>query len=263
MRVRGMDGSNFPPPCACIDALGAHTSCKVQSMSKKLTNSRPHHRLRCKTAPPRIGGLPGKRGKAHGIGADLWAQWLEHVARCGLSWLHVLLFLTHALCLRVTEALCLRAEDFDFEGHVVIVRELTKQPAVAKPILQSLFPMLESLRANGVSVERSRNQGARGFVHIQIHRCTHAYLINRCLEGHFSVSDVLSLDFKNVVKVLGSKSLPSRSSAGFMLSKASSTRFAVSCWPVNTASAFSCATRQLFDPTRYDPDLRFTAKAFN
>jgi hypothetical protein len=32
---------------------------------------------------------------------------------------------------------------------------------------------------------------------------------------------------------------------------------------VNTASAFSCATRQLFDPTRYDPDLRFTAKAFN
>lgn len=134
-------------------------------MSKKLTKSWPRHRLRRKTAPPRIGGLPGKRGKAHGMGADLWAQWLEHVARCGPCWLHVLLFLTHSLCLRVTEALCLRAEDFDFEGHVVNVSELKKQPAVAKPILQSLLPMMESLRANGVSVERSRNQGARGFVH--------------------------------------------------------------------------------------------------
>ena len=92
---------------------------------------------------------------------DLWGVWLAHVPKDGPSWLYPVLFFTHALCLRISEALRLTGKDFNWATGMVLVAAMKAQPEW-KQMLAALRPKIEQLRQNGIRIKRDCNAGARG-----------------------------------------------------------------------------------------------------
>ena len=64
-----------------------------------------------------------KLGQATSLPGPLWNAYRKHVLAHS-SWLYVLVTLTHALCLKVTETLKLRRSDFDFKKKHVTIQML-------------------------------------------------------------------------------------------------------------------------------------------
>ena len=68
-----------------------------------------------------------KLGQACSMSGPLWNAWRGHVLKHS-TWLYVVITLTHALCLRVTEALSLRRCHFNFSKKFVTIPALKRQP---------------------------------------------------------------------------------------------------------------------------------------
>ena len=116
-------------------------------------------------------GRPRKRktptyrlGKASSLPGELWGLWLKHVWKLGPSWLWVALFLSHCLCLRITEVLKLKAEDFQWKQKSVKIAPLKRQVTVHKHVLSTVAPFLRALRSKGCKRKRIQKKGARGTV---------------------------------------------------------------------------------------------------
>ena len=103
-------------------------------------------------------------GKAVTLPGPLWGMWLAHVLAHGTCWLYVALLLSHALCLRISEALRLRAEDFSFQAKSVYIGPLKGQAGFRKPMIPEIRKTLLHLQKYVVKRKRSRQQGARGCV---------------------------------------------------------------------------------------------------
>ena len=113
--------------------------------------------------PPKKRPVKRKLGKASALPDKLWTQWLDHVRAHGSCWLYVALLLTHLLCLRITEALRLTAEDFAFgRGNSVYIKPLKGQPALRKPMLPPVKKILLQLKNQTVKQKRIKKQGALG-----------------------------------------------------------------------------------------------------
>ena len=106
-----------------------------------------------------------KLGKAAVLSGPLWRLWMQHVWAQGPTWLWVALFLSHALCSRITEVLRLRASDFKWKSHSVYVAALKRCPGTQKHMMKAIFPELRQLREQGARKRRHRRWGARGVVH--------------------------------------------------------------------------------------------------
>ena len=80
---------------------------------------------------PAHGAGPSFRlGQANLLAGPLWKAWLKHVKEQGSCWLHVAILLTHAFCLRITEACKLTSGDIDLRRGFVRVKPLKRQPEV-------------------------------------------------------------------------------------------------------------------------------------
>ena len=69
-----------------------------------------------------------KLGQAAVLSGKMWAQWANHILKSSTTWLYVAIFLTHALCARITEVLKLKGADFNWAGKTVTVAALKRQP---------------------------------------------------------------------------------------------------------------------------------------
>ena len=69
-----------------------------------------------------------KLGQAAVLSGKMWAQWTNHILKTSTTWLYVAIFLTHALCCRITEILKLKGADFNWAGKTVTVASLKRQP---------------------------------------------------------------------------------------------------------------------------------------
>ena len=95
-------------------------------------------------------------GKAHALAGKRWGIWLDHVRRYGGGHFFLLLYLTSALCLRVTQAARLRAQDFDMRRKRVFVAKLKGHPSTHKPILPSVLLFLKKIKSQGVPSPKKR-----------------------------------------------------------------------------------------------------------
>ena len=137
---------------------------KKKAHAAKGTGKKPVKKQQRKMKPKRQ--PPSKKlGQAATLPGSEWGSWLCHIMRFGTTWLYVVVLLTHLLCLRITEALRLRAENFRFKTPgTVYVAPLKNQPGMTKPLLAGVHNILEHLRKQGVKQKRKRNCGGRGHV---------------------------------------------------------------------------------------------------
>ena len=89
-----------------------------------------------------------KLGQANPLHGKTWDAWLEHVKQHAGPKYYLALYLTQALCVRISQSLMLRAEDFDWRTPRVYIRKFKGQRAVWKPILPSVLKVLKGIRKN-------------------------------------------------------------------------------------------------------------------
>ena len=89
-------------------------------------------------------------GKAHSLPGTRWTLWLEFMKEHagGKYWL--LLYLTSALCLRVTQVTRLKTSDFQFKKGKVWVGKFKRHPGVFKPLLPSVLQVIKKVKRSGV-----------------------------------------------------------------------------------------------------------------
>ena len=85
-------------------------------------------------------------GKANSLPGKLWSDWLHFVSnKLGPSFF-LMLYLTQALCLRITQVLQLTANDFDWKAKQVWIEEFKRHEAFHKPLLSSVAKQLNKYR---------------------------------------------------------------------------------------------------------------------
>ena len=137
---------------------------KRNNPNKKIKESKADKVTKKSKTSPKKKTTKKRLGKAVTLPGPLWGIWLAHVVAHGTCWLYVALLLTHTLCLRISEALHLRAEDFSFKAKSVFIGPLKGQAGVRKPMIPEIQKTLIRLQRNGVKRKRSKQQGARGCV---------------------------------------------------------------------------------------------------
>ena len=102
-------------------------------------------------------------GKAHALPGRLWMAWLRHVKKWSMPKYMVLAYLSEALCLRISHAASLKAEDFDWQRRRVWCRDFKGHEGSWKPLLPSVLRRLASWRRRGpANPKQVRKAGARG-----------------------------------------------------------------------------------------------------
>lgn len=102
-----------------------------------------------------------KHGRADPLYGELWKEWCTHVLDTGPTWLYVAVVLTHLLCCRITEVMMLSGSDFDLKHGTVRVKPLKRGKEMHKPMGNTAISICVCWKAEGVTVSRTRKQGAR------------------------------------------------------------------------------------------------------
>ena len=92
----------------------------------------------------------GKLGKACSLPGDLWEKWLRYVLEKLGPKMYVMLWMTQALCLRITQVAQLRGKDFRFDTTEVWLKKFKKHKAIAKPLVPSVAKVIKKWQESGL-----------------------------------------------------------------------------------------------------------------
>ena len=109
-------------------------------------------------------------GKAHSLPDGFWEKWLDFVLEHekGGPKLFACLWLTSAMCLRITQAAQLVAEEV--LANKVYIRAFKGKKAFYKSMLPSVAQQIRKLRKEGLEVKSlARQCGGRGLVRLRRH----------------------------------------------------------------------------------------------
>ena len=112
---------------------------------------------------PRV-GFAARLGKANSLPGKMWEAWLTHVLQHAGPTKFLLLWLTAATCLRVTQIAQLKAEDFRFSAGAVLVRvaAFKGHEAIWKRALPSAARQLSQWREVGIPGRAARSNCRAG-----------------------------------------------------------------------------------------------------
>ena len=96
-------------------------------------------------------------GKAHALHGSMWQKWLQHVRDSAHPKYFLILWLTQALCIRVSQALLLTTDCFDLQGKRVYLQCFKRHSAVWKPLLPTVLKFLLQCKRKGIQ----NKQGAK------------------------------------------------------------------------------------------------------
>jgi hypothetical protein len=92
-----------------------------------------------------------KLGQAHPLPGKLWELWLQFVLHEVGPDVYAVIFLTQALCVRVTQAAQLTAADVKLSASRVWIAPFKGHPGTFKPLLPSVAKVLRSWYKTGIS----------------------------------------------------------------------------------------------------------------
>ena len=95
-----------------------------------------------------------KLGRANSLLGSRWSDWLKYMQQHAGGKYYVLLFLTNALCLRITQAARLEGKDFNMKHKKVWISAFKKHPGVYKPLLPSVLKTLKAIKKTGVKSDK-------------------------------------------------------------------------------------------------------------
>ncbi len=112
---------------------------------------------RTKPKRPRGKKEPRKLGKSNSLTGKEWLDWLNFVMGSLGPMYFLILYLSQALCLRITQVLQLQTSDFDWQGKKLWTKKFKRHEGFFKPLLSSVFKQLLVYKNKGV-VDGDGNQ---------------------------------------------------------------------------------------------------------
>ena len=95
--------------------------------------------------------MPGKKKcQGHALHGQRWQKWLCHLKQVSHPRIYIAIYLTNALCLRISQATSLRVTDFQWPKHRVWLRAFKGHKACYKALLPSCRSTIESFKKNGM-----------------------------------------------------------------------------------------------------------------
>ena len=98
-----------------------------------------------------------KLGQANPLNGNRWIDWLHHVRDHYGGKYFLALYLTQALCIRISQALQLQASHFDFKAQTVFIAAFKGHSAVKKPLVPSVRQALQTIKLKGVDSSEKQN----------------------------------------------------------------------------------------------------------
>lgn len=95
-----------------------------------------------------------KLGKASSLPGILWNKWLKYVLGSLGAKPYVILWMTQALCLRVTQVLQLKVSDFRYNLAQVRLKKFKRSKGTNKPLPASVSKVLQEWKLKGVKSAR-------------------------------------------------------------------------------------------------------------
>jgi integrase len=92
-------------------------------------------------------------GKANSLLGDCWKEWLSYVRENAGLHVYLVLYITQALCLRITQAAQLQSKDFDFRRNRVWIAPFKKHVGAFKPLPSSVKKHLMKIKHNGLKLK--------------------------------------------------------------------------------------------------------------
>jgi integrase len=102
---------------------------------------------------------PAKHGKAHVLQGPRWQAWLKSLWLKSLkkechARAYLAIYLTNAMCVRITQAYQLEAADFDFgRSPRVWFKPFKRHVGAWKPMLPSVLKEIQAIRKNGLKAD--------------------------------------------------------------------------------------------------------------
>lgn len=98
-----------------------------------------------------------KLGQPNPLNGNRWIDWLHHVRDHYGGKYFLALYLTQALCIRISQALQLQASHFDFKAQTVFIAAFKGHSAVKKPLVPSVRQALQTIKLKGVDSSEKQN----------------------------------------------------------------------------------------------------------
>ena len=95
-----------------------------------------------------------KLGRANSLLGCRWSAWLKYMQQHAGAKYYVLLYLTNALCLRITQAARLEVKDFNIKCKRVWISAFKKHPGVYKPLLPSVLQTIKMIKKSGLRSDK-------------------------------------------------------------------------------------------------------------